>query len=382
MDESLSSKLFINSDQVGDYADIVMPASGKRKEEEIRIHYLEAGIGEPLLLIHGIGQSLYTWRSVFADLSDCYRIIAIDLPGHGYSSRPESFCYSMDEMAEMLKLFLDAKGIQSTHIVGFSTGSIYMMRFIKLYPQYAANCIAISPGGITKQMPALYRNMNRPILSIFSRNLFTANDVKKCLLECVYDKTNIDERVVSQYYEPIEDGITRENLMYAVRNFDMKYVTEDLKDVDHEILLLWGREDKWHVPNSSVYFQGVLQNGRYFLVRNAGHLIQEDTPDKLIQVIVSYIPPVFRSASAYFADLDIRSGESGEEQEAPVEEIVETLAEEATETVTEAEPEKEETAVSEGEPQQKEPAGKKKKKRKTGKAMKEEKQDEESPENA
>ncbi|MBQ6481910.1 MAG: alpha/beta hydrolase [Anaerolineaceae bacterium] len=290
MEETLSGKLFVNSRQVGDYIEITMPKAEKKPEEQIRIHYLEAGIGEPLLLIHGLGQSLYTWRNLFAELSESYRVIAIDLPGHGYSDRPEYFCYSMDEMAEAIKLFLDEKEIISAHMIGFSTGAMYMLRLLTMYPEYVANCIAISPGGISKQMPSLIRSMKSPLKAVFTRNLFSFGDVKKCLQECFYDQTAIDDRVVNQYYEPLSDGYTREALMYAVQNFDLHYVTEQLKETDHEILLLWGKEDKWHLPNNSVFYQSILQNGRYFLVRNAGHIVQEDTPEKLYQVILSYIP--------------------------------------------------------------------------------------------
>ena len=290
MEETLSGKLFVNSRQVGDYIEITMPEAEKKPEEQIRIHYLEAGIGEPLLLIHGLGQSLYTWRNLFAELSESYRVIAIDLPGHGYSDRPEYFCYSMDEMAEAIKLFLDEKEIISAHMIGFSTGAMYMLRLLTMYPEYVANCIAISPGGISKQMPSLIRSLKSPLKAVFTRNLFSFGDVKKCLQECFYDQTAIDDRVVNQYYEPLSDGYTREALMYAVQNFDLHHVTEQLKETDHEILLLWGKEDKWHLPNNSVFYQSILQNGRYFLVRNAGHIVQEDTPEKLYQVILSYIP--------------------------------------------------------------------------------------------
>ena len=139
-------------------------------------------------------------------------------------------------------------------------------------------------------MPSLIRSLKSPLKAVFSRNLFSFGDVKKCLQECFYDQTVIDDRVVDQYYEPLADGYTREALMYAVQNFDLRYVTDQLKETDHEILLLWGKEDKWHLPNSSVFYQSILQNGRYFLVRNSGHIVQEDTPEKLYQVILSYIP--------------------------------------------------------------------------------------------
>ena len=298
--ESLRSQLFINSEKVGDFVEITLPVSGEDEESEIaRIHYLEAGVGEPLLLIHSLGQSLYTWRNVFAELSDNYRVIAIDLPGHGYSSRPDTFNYTSDDFAFIFNAFLDALNIKSAHMVGFSIGAMYMMRFLSLYPKRVANCVAISPGGITEYMPALVHNLQKPMIATFARNLYTATDVRKMLLECVSDPVLIDDYVVKQYYEPVSDGLAREALMYALRNYDQELIAEGLLPVEHEVLVLWGKNDRWHPPSGSVYFQSVLRAGRYYLVRNAGHLLQEEAPTKLLEIIYSYIPPAVPSYDVY-----------------------------------------------------------------------------------
>ncbi len=298
--ESLRSQLFINSEKVGDFVEITLPASGEDEESEVaRIHYLEAGVGEPLLLIHSLGQSLYTWRNVFAELSDNYRVIAIDLPGHGYSSRPDTFQYTADDFAFIFNGFLDALNIKSAHMVGFSIGAMYMMRFLSLYPKRVANCVAISPGGITEHMPALIHNLQKPMIATFARNLYTATDVRKLLTECVSDPALIDDYVVKQYYEPVSDGLAREALMYALRNYDQELIAEGLLPVEHEVLVLWGKNDRWHPPSGSVYFQSVLRAGRYYLVRNAGHLLQEEAPMKLLEILYSYIPPAVPSYDVY-----------------------------------------------------------------------------------
>ena len=300
MGESLRSQLFINSEQVGDFIEITLPATGEDEESEVaRIHYLEAGVGEPLLLIHSVGQSLYTWRNVFAELSDNYRVIALDLPGHGYSSRPDSFTYTADDMAAVLNLFLDALNVKSAHMIGFSLGAMYMLRFLSLYPRRVANCVAISPGGITEQMPKLIQQLQTPLVATFARNLYTASNVRALLKECVSDETLIDDHVVKQYYEPIADGLAREAIMYALRNFDMDAIAEGLMPVEHEVLVLWGKNDSWHPPAGSVYFQSLLRTGRYYLVRNAGHLLQEEAPSKLLEIVYSYIPPAVPSYDVY-----------------------------------------------------------------------------------
>jgi len=298
--ESLRSQLFINSEQVGSFIDVTLPATGEDEESEVaRIHYLEAGVGEPLLLIHSVGQSLYTWRNVFAELSDNYRVIALDLPGHGYSSRPDNFTYTADDMAAVLNLFLDALNVKSAHMIGFSLGAMYMLRFLSLYPRRVANCVAISPGGVTEQMPKLIQQLQTPLVATFARNLYTASNVRALLKECVSDETLIDDHVVKQYYEPISDGLAREAIMYALRNFDMDAIAEGLMPVEHEVLVLWGKNDSWHPPAGSVYFQSLLRTGRYYLVRNAGHLLQEEAPSKLLEIVYSYIPPAVPSYDVY-----------------------------------------------------------------------------------
>ncbi|MDO4492290.1 MAG: alpha/beta hydrolase [Clostridia bacterium] len=292
MEEFAEGRTFVNSEEIGEFADVIVPTAPDGTEEEIRIHYYEEGNGEPLVLIHGIGQSLYTWRYLYGELSMNYRVIAIDLPGHGYSSRPESFCYSMDEMAETIRAFLEVRGIVSAHMVGFSTGAMYMLHFLSKYPEMVANCIAIAPGGITARMPRGIRNFKSRFKAVFSRNLFTERTVGKWLREAVNDFSLFDGQAVKQYYEPVSDGLTREALMYAVQNFDMKYATDEIRESDHEVLMLWGKEDAWHNPNNSVFFKGILKNGRYFLIRNAGHIVQEEVPEKVLEVIENYIPVI------------------------------------------------------------------------------------------
>ena len=300
MEESIGKNMFINSEQVGAYVTVQVPSGEDSEEfEETELHYLESGVGEPLLLVHSIGQSLFTWRNVFAELSENYRVLAVDLPGHGYSGRPDTLTYSMDDMADILRQFLDQKGIASAHMIGFSMGALYVLRFLSLYQERVANCIVMNPGGITPQMPKIIHKIASPITSVFARNLFSAGDIRNMLSECVNDVELVDDHMVEQYYEPLSDGLSREAVMYALRNFDMDVVAEGLIPVEHEVLVLWSKDDQWHPPSGSVYLQGVLQSGRYYLIRNTGHLLQEENPGKLLEIVESYIPSASRDYRSY-----------------------------------------------------------------------------------
>lgn len=103
--------------------------------ETLRIHYMDEGDGEPLVLVHTIGQSIYTWRCLYASLTQHYRVIAVDMPGFGYSSRPDVYSYTIEEQSKALELFLDAIGIESAHFMGFSMGCAYVMDLCLRQPE-------------------------------------------------------------------------------------------------------------------------------------------------------------------------------------------------------------------------------------------------------
>ena len=97
---------------MGNFVDIRFEIVGDHKHGrqshtfEAMIHYYEKGQGQPLLLVHGIGQSLYTWHKNIDYFSEKgYRVIAIDLAGFGYSSHPNIY-NTVEETAIILRAFM------------------------------------------------------------------------------------------------------------------------------------------------------------------------------------------------------------------------------------------------------------------------------------
>lgn len=291
---ALQMKKFINSEHAGDYVSIVLPGfpdkSGVAVPEETKVHYLEAGVGEPLLLLHTVGQSLYTWRNVFNALSEHYRVIAIDLLGHGYSGRPVQFDYTIAEQSDALRLFMDAKGIESAHIVGFSMGGMYALDFVAKNPDRVGKVVLLSPGSITPEMPLAVRMLQSPILGGLACRLYNRKTVEKVLSECFFDLTNLNEEVLDSYYVTVADPYSRKAIQLSVLNFDEQEVEKLLRVVTAPVLILWGNEDKWHNPNSSELYHAILENAQFSVIRNAGHLLHEEKASRFVDAILEYIP--------------------------------------------------------------------------------------------
>ncbi len=292
---ALQVKKFINSEHTGLYAEITLPGmpevkDGENVPETAKIHYFEAGAGEPLILLHSVGQSAYTWRNVFERLSQFYRVFAIDLLGHGYSSRPISFDYSIDQFSLMLELFMKAVGLESSHLLAFSMGGLYALDFIRKYPKRVGKSILISPGSITEAMPLAVRMMTSPLLGGVASRLYGVKTVRALLESSLFDLTAIDEMAVGEYYKTVSDPDSRRAILDCIRNCDDESMVADLREIYKDILIVWGTEDKIRPPEEADLFHSALPNSQFALIRNAGHLVQEEKPDRIIDVTLEYIP--------------------------------------------------------------------------------------------
>ena len=298
-------KKFINSEHTGSYTEVtlpgIMPEPSKKKGEEeqpeqparhetAKFHYMEEGSGEPLLLIHTVGQSLYTWRKVFPRLSEYYRVIAVDLLGHGYSDRPITFDYTVEEHADSLRLFLDSIGVESAHIMAFSMGAMYALEFARKNPERVGRMVLLAPGGLTPEMPLLVRLLDSSILGSLACRLYNFNSAKKLLEDCFFDLTNIDDEMVREYYRPASDPDGRSAIQLSIHNFDDHDIIASLRDLPMETLILRGIEDKWRSDEDLQLIHTALHNAKSAAIRNAGHLMHEEKADKLIAAVLEYIP--------------------------------------------------------------------------------------------
>jgi pimeloyl-ACP methyl ester carboxylesterase len=95
---------------------------------KMRVAYRELGEGPPLLLVHGLMTSSYSWRYVIADLAEKYRVIAIDLPGAGHTTAAPDRSHSAAALATFLGEVVDALGLRGCRAVGNSLGGYLSLR--------------------------------------------------------------------------------------------------------------------------------------------------------------------------------------------------------------------------------------------------------------
>ena len=122
---------------------------------DIELHYVEAGEGFPLVLLHGNGEDHSYFEHQMEPFSRRYRVIAPDTRGHGASPRGEA-PFTLDQFAEDLKEFLDGLGISRCHLLGFSDGGNIALIFALKYPQYIEKLVVdganLEPDGLKRSV--------------------------------------------------------------------------------------------------------------------------------------------------------------------------------------------------------------------------------------
>lgn len=115
----------------------------------VKIHYIDRGKGEPIVLLHGGTSSLESWirTGVVANLEKDFRVIAFDARGHGKSGRPhDPKAYGRQQALDVPRL-LDALKIERAHIVGFSLGSSTVAQLLTLRPERFLSAVQVAGAG-------------------------------------------------------------------------------------------------------------------------------------------------------------------------------------------------------------------------------------------
>jgi pimeloyl-ACP methyl ester carboxylesterase len=114
----------------------------------VTLAYIDTGnaTGPPVVLIHGYTDNARDWVPVLPYLSKRFRLILVDIRGHGKSSKPEC-CYSRLDFAYDIKLLLDALSIRRTDVIGHSLGSIIAQTFAEYWPKRTDRLVLISSTG-------------------------------------------------------------------------------------------------------------------------------------------------------------------------------------------------------------------------------------------
>ena len=123
---------------------------------DIQLHFIEQGLGQPLVLLHGNGENCNYFEHQISYFSRNYRVIAIDTRGHGKSPRGEK-PFSIRQFSEDLKDCLNAMNIAKTMLLGFSDGGNIALEFALKYPERVEKLVLNGANLFPNGVKAIYQ---------------------------------------------------------------------------------------------------------------------------------------------------------------------------------------------------------------------------------
>lgn len=272
-------KAFLNSPEIGRHLEIA----------DCTIHYHEQGEGAPLILLHGLGFSLYTYRRIIPELSEHYRVISVDLPGCGYS-RGIPADGSVEAMTNALHGFIDAVSHdEPVNLLGTAEGAIYAMDLCEEYPDAVTALILESPGSLTRYYPWQWQHLLTPVLGDWLMRRFTEKDYEQALRWLHFDETMIHEYEIHQFIQPFLDPQTGMNILHLLRSFDNRGVFRRTRDIRCPVCLLWGNNDPCHPVSMSSLYTKAIGDCQFRVLRNCGHLAHEERAAEFAEAVHGFL---------------------------------------------------------------------------------------------
>lgn len=258
-----------------------------------RFHYLRAGKGPALLLIHGLLGGSFCWRFNTPVLAQHHTVLAVDMAGMGISDASRNCDCSMEAQASRLERFLRQENIDRADVVGSSWGG--------------GVAILLAAGSKTVRSLVLSAPVNpwstqgRERIQFFSRGVGSfllryglrfGGRYHRPALEAMYgDVSRISPGTLEGYGELIRRKGRGHNLMNILRHWDhdVNAVAAALPRVTAPSLLLWGTRDGAVSPNSADRLQRALRNARTVMLQGLGHLPFEEDPEVFNRLVLDFL---------------------------------------------------------------------------------------------
>jgi len=266
----------------------------------LKVHYKMAGQGEPVLvLLHGFGASVFSWREVMIPLAQFGTVIAFDRPAFGLTERllPGEWRgenpYSVEAQVELTLGLLDELGAQRAILVGNSAGGAISMLTALRFPERVQALILVSPaahGG--RRVPAWSRPLLRlPQVRRLAPLLVRSSvaQLERSLPTAWHDRNKITPEVLEGYKKPLQaENWDRAywELLVAGRPVDLE---TQLDRITMPALVVTGDDDTWVPTAQSVRLAGELPNAELAVIPNCGHVAMDECPEEFMHAVAAFL---------------------------------------------------------------------------------------------
>ncbi|HVU03265.1 MAG TPA: alpha/beta hydrolase [Polyangiaceae bacterium] len=255
-----------------------------------RVHYRDRGSPDApvVVLLHGSNASLHTWEPWVKILSGRFRVVTLDLQGHGLTGPVPGDDYSLGGMVAFLDEFRRRLGLDHFALVGNSMGGSVSWRFALAHPDVVTALVLIDSGGVDHLLspehapvrPIGFRIMRVPGLNRIAEFATPRRVIEKSLLGTLHDPRQVTPEMVDRYYELLLYPGNRRATRIRNGTSPDEGAVDRLTELHVPTLILWGAEDKLRNPEAARIFQSRVKGAKVIVYPDVGHVPMEEIPER------------------------------------------------------------------------------------------------------
>lgn len=263
-----------------------------------RVHVRDSGgTGAPMILLHGSNSSLHTWEPLKRELGSAYRIVTLDLPGHGLTGATPANRYDTAEMVATVDGVATALGLQRFILGGNSMGGGVSWNYALAHPDKVSALLLLDAGGMPPRAGDAPPKSNigfRIMRSSFGRwiggQITPRFLIRQSLEQSVANPARITDADVDRYWELLRfPGNRAATMMRFSHPFVNDRAAERARDITAPTLVIFGREDRIINPSGAESFRERIAGSEVVMLDGVGHLPMEEAPEQTARVIQDFL---------------------------------------------------------------------------------------------
>jgi len=263
-------------------------------------HYLDEGVGVPLLMVHGNPTWSFYWRHLVVAFRDQFRVVVPDHVGCGLSDKPQTYAYTLDQHVDNLVRLIDALDLQGITLLGHDWGGAIGLGAALRRMDRVARIVLFNTGAFPPHfVPWRIRLCRTPVLgtlAIRGANVFA----RAALTMAVANTERMTRAVRAGLLAPYDSWANRVAIDRFVRDipFTPRHLTwKTLSAIeqslpllaDRPILLIWGMRDWCFNASCLERFVRVFSGAEIHRLPDAGHYVVEDAHEQIIPLVRDFL---------------------------------------------------------------------------------------------
>ncbi|MBI3566010.1 MAG: alpha/beta hydrolase [Elusimicrobia bacterium] len=257
----------------------------------LKTHLIRAGRGAPVVLLHGLGASSYSWRFAVPELARKYEVFAPDLPGFGRTDKPADFDYSIAGLHRWVAAFMDRVGVEKARFAGNSMGGVVTLWTAMDAGHRVEKMALFGTPAYPENRPKLLWPLSWPLVGKLYEWALGETTLRWIAERTFVDKSVITEEMVAEYGFALKTAAGRRAVAEFVRRAippDWEARVASYPTLSHPTLVLVGDSDTMVDRRGGERLAQALPKARFVYMDRCGHAPQEDAPARVLPLLQEF----------------------------------------------------------------------------------------------